>query len=110
MKRQWIIGIVVSLFAISLTWLVSDVRLYQFATATSLAIAMLGLNMLTGYNGQISLGHGVFMGLGAYTGAILVRDQGMSYPLVIIVAFVVCFIFGGLVGLPALRLPAPAWP
>jgi branched-chain amino acid transport system permease protein len=105
MKRQWIIGIVVSLFAISLTWLVSDVRLYQFATATSLAIAMLGLNMLTGYNGQISLGHGVFMGLGAYTGAILVRDQGMSYPLVIVVAFVVCFIFGGLVGLPALRLP-----
>jgi len=96
---------VVSLFAISLTWLVSDVRLYQFATATSLAIAMLGLNMLTGYNGQISLGHGVFMGLGAYTGAILVRDQGMSYPLVIVVAFVVCFIFGGLVGLPALRLP-----
>ena len=95
MRRQWIIGIVVSLFAISLTWIVTDVRLYQFATATSLAIAMLGLNMLTGYNGQISLGHGVFMGLGAYTGAILVRDQGMSYPLVIVVAFVVCFVFGG---------------
>ena len=96
MRRQWIIGIVVSLFAISLTWIVTDVRLYQFATATSLAIAMLGLNMLTGYNGQISLGHGAFMGLGAYTGAILVRDQGMSYPLVIVVAFVVCFIVGAL--------------
>ena len=66
---------------------------------------MLGLNLLTGYNGQISLGHGAFMGIGAYTVAILVRDQGMSYPIAIVIAFVICFVVGGLLGIPALRLP-----
>ena len=35
------------------------------------AIALLGLNMLTGYNGQISLGHGAFYAIGAYTAAVL---------------------------------------
>ena len=71
----------------------------------SLAIAMLGLNLLTGFNGQISLGHGAFMGIGAYGAAILVRDQGMSYPLVLVVMFLICFGVGALIGIPALRLP-----
>ncbi len=105
MRRAWTIGIVVSAIALSLTWLVPNVRLYQLATVGTLAIAMLGLNMLTGFNGQISLGHGAFMGIGAYTAAILVREQGMSYPLVVIVAFVLCFAVGCLIGIPALRLP-----
>jgi branched-chain amino acid transport system permease protein len=105
MKRQWIIGIVISVFAIALTWIAPDFRLFQFANVASLAVAMLGLNMLTGYNGQISLGHGAFMGIGAYTAAILVRDQGMSYPLVIVIAFLICAIVGALIGIPALRLP-----
>jgi len=105
MRRAWLIGIVVAAFAISLTWIATDVRLYQFATVGTLAIAMLGLNMLTGFNGQISLGHGAFMGIGAYTAAILVREQGMSYPLVLLVAFLLCFTIGCLIGIPALRLP-----
>jgi branched-chain amino acid transport system permease protein len=105
MRRSWIIGIVISAFAVSLTWIAPDVRLFQFATVASLAVAMLGLNMLTGFNGQISLGHGAFMGIGAYTAAILVRDQGMSYPLIMIVAFLVCGAVGALIGIPALRLP-----
>jgi branched-chain amino acid transport system permease protein len=105
MRRTWTIGIVVAAFAIALTWVAPDVRLYQFATVGTLAIAMLGLNMLTGFNGQISLGHGAFMGIGAYTAAILVREQGMSYPLVLIVAFLICFAVGCLIGIPALRLP-----
>jgi branched-chain amino acid transport system permease protein len=105
MRRAWIIGVVVSAFAIALTWIATDVRLFQFATVASLAIAMLGLNLLTGFNGQISLGHGAFMGIGAYGAAILVRDQGMSYPLAMVIAFVICFVVGGLLGIPALRLP-----
>jgi len=105
MRRAWIVGVVTSAFAISLTWIAEDVRLYQFATVGTLAIGMLGLNMLTGFNGQISLGHGAFMGIGAYTAAILVREQGMSYPIVLVVAFVICFAVGCLIGIPALRLP-----
>ncbi len=104
-RRSWLLGIVVSLVAISMTWWVTDFRLFQFATVISWAVAMLGLNLLTGYNGQISLGHGAFMGIGAYTVAILVRDQGMSYPVTMVLAFLICFVFGGLLGIPALRLP-----
>jgi branched-chain amino acid transport system permease protein len=105
MNRAWLLGIVGSAVAIALTWIAPDFRLFQFATVASWAIAMLGLNLLTGFNGQISLGHGAFMGIGAYTVAILVRDQGMSYPIAMLIAFALCFVFGGLLGIPALRLP-----
>jgi branched-chain amino acid transport system permease protein len=104
MNRSWILGIVGAVVALALTWLAPDFRLFQFATVASWAVAMLGLNLLTGFNGQISLGHGAFMGIGAYTVAILVRDQGMSYPLAMLIAFALCFAFGGLLGIPALRL------
>ena len=101
MKRAWIIGIVVSVFAISITWIVTDVRLSQFVTVISLAIAMLGLNLLTGFNGQISLGHGAFMGIGAYTGADPRARPGHVVPArASIVAFVICFVVGGLLGHP----------
>ncbi len=105
MTRAWAVGIVGSALAVSMTWLVSDFRLSQFVMVISWAIPMLGLNLLTGYNGQISLGHGAFMGIGAYTVAILVRDYALSYPVAMLAAFVVCFVVGGLLGIPALRLP-----
>ena len=50
---------------------VSNYRVFQFTLVLVYAIALLGLNMLTGYNGQISLGHGAFYAIGAYTAAIL---------------------------------------
>lgn len=104
-RRQWIIGVALAVFAIALTWIAPDFRLSQFANVACWAVAMVGLNLLTGFNGQISLGHGAFMGIGAYTVAILVRDQGLSYPLTLIAAFLVAFVIGGLLGIPALRLP-----
>lgn len=104
MKRSWIVGIVVTVVAVLLTFLVSDFRLFQFSTVITWAIAMLGLNLLTGFNGQISLGHGAFMGMGAYTIAILVRDYSMPYPLALLIAFAICFVVGALLGIPALRL------
>lgn len=105
MNRAWIIGIVGSVVALAMTFIANDFRLSQFAAVASWAVAMLGLNLLTGFNGQISLGHGAFMGIGAYTVAILVRDQGMSYPIAMLLAFLLCFVVGGLLGIPALRLP-----
>jgi ABC-type branched-subunit amino acid transport system permease subunit len=48
-----------------------EFRLSQFTFVAIYFIALLGLNVLTGYNGQISLGHGAFMGIGAYVGAML---------------------------------------
>jgi len=60
--------------------------------------------MLTGYNGQISLGHGAFYAIGAYTAAILMDKAGWPYWATIPVAGAVCFVAGFLFGLPALRL------
>ena len=105
MNQGWRLGVVCAALAVSLTWMVSDVRLYQLATVGTLAIAMLGLNLLTGFNGQISLGHGTFMGVGAYTASILVREFGTPYPVVVGCAFAVCFGLGCAVGVPALRVP-----
>jgi len=80
---------------------------YHQALAAQVAtffVAILGLNILTGYTGQISIGHGAFMAIGGYTSAILSRDHHMSLILTMVVAFGICFLCGLLVGLPALRL------
>ncbi|MDE2394549.1 MAG: branched-chain amino acid ABC transporter permease, partial [Burkholderiales bacterium] len=77
---------------------------FQFTLALVYAIALLGLNMLTGYNGQISLGHGAFYAIGAYTAAILMDKFGVPYWATIPLAGAVCLVAGFLFGLPALRL------
>jgi branched-chain amino acid transport system permease protein len=82
----------------------SNFRLFQFTQVYIYAIALLGLNMLTGYNGQISLGHGAFYAIGAYTGAIMMDQWGIDYGWTLPVAAVTCFVAGFLFGLPALRL------
>jgi branched-chain amino acid transport system permease protein len=68
------------------------------------AIAVLGLNLLTGFNGQISLGHGAFYAVGAYTAAVLMDHLAMPYWATLPAAAIVCFIVGYLFGLPALKL------
>jgi branched-chain amino acid transport system permease protein len=67
-------------------------------------IAVLGLNILTGYTGQISIGHGAFMAIGGYTTAVMSQDHHTNLVLTMLMAFGICFVFGLLVGLPALRL------
>ena len=90
--------------AIALPFLVSNYRVFQFNMVLVYAIVLLGLNILTGYNGQISLGHGAFYAIGAYVAAILMDHFGWPYWATLPVAGTVCFVFGFLFGLPALRL------
>src|SRR6478609_4756813 len=90
--------------ACALPFLVSNYRVFQLTLALVYAIALLGLNMLTGYNGQISLGHGAFYAIGAYVAAILMDKFGVPYWLTVPVAGAVCALAGFLFGLPALRL------
>jgi branched-chain amino acid transport system permease protein len=66
-------------------------------------IAILGLNILTGYTGQISIGHGAFMAIGGYTTAIMSHDHGTNLIATLPLAFAITFVCGLLVGLPALR-------
>jgi branched-chain amino acid transport system permease protein len=68
------------------------------------AIAIIGLNLLTGFNGQLSLGHAAFYAIGAYTAAIMMDSFGVSYLWTLPAAGVICFVFDFLFGLPALRL------
>jgi branched-chain amino acid transport system permease protein len=90
--------------AIALPFLVSNYRVFQFNMVLVYAIVLLGLNILTGYNGQISLGHGAFYAIGAYVAAILMDHFGWPYWATLPLAGMVCFVFGFLFGLPALRL------
>jgi branched-chain amino acid transport system permease protein len=90
--------------ACALPFLVSGFRLYQFSQVFIYAMALLGLNILTGYNGQISLGHGAFYALGAFTTAILIDKAGVHYAWTIPAAGLLCLVVGFLFGIPALRL------
>jgi branched-chain amino acid transport system permease protein len=82
----------------------SDYRTFQVTLALVYAIAILGLNILTGYNGQFSLGHGAFYAIGAYTAAIMIAQGEIAYWWTPPVAGLVCFCAGFLFGFPALRL------
>ena len=104
-RRAPLLAVAVALaVALSLPLLVSNFRLFQFTQVGIYAIALLGLNMLTGYNGQISLGHGAFYAVGAYTTAIMIDRWQVPYPVTIVAAGVVCLVVGFLFGIPALRL------
>jgi len=100
-----IFGLAALLLAVcALPFLVSSYHTFQLTLVLVYAIALLGLNILTGYNGQISLGHGAFYAVGAYVAAILMDKFGVPYWLTVPVAGVVCLAAGFLFGLPALRL------
>ena len=103
-KRQIIILLAVLAVVCVLPFVVSNYRIFQFTLVMVYAIALLGLNILTGYNGQISLGHGAFYAMGAYCTAILMDQFGFPYWATLPIAGAICLLFGFLFGLPALRL------
>jgi len=82
----------------------SGVFTFQISQLLIYAIAIAGLNLLTGFNGQFSLGHSAFYAIGAYVAAVLMTQLDMPFYLTIPIAAAVCFVFGFLFGLPALRL------
>jgi branched-chain amino acid transport system permease protein len=102
----WRVAIIVLalIVALGLPFVLSGYKTFQFSQVIIYAIALLGLNLLTGFNGQISLGHGAFFAIGGYTLAILSVKFGVSYWLAIPIAGFICFGAGFLFGFPALRL------
>ena len=98
------IAVLALLGGIALTFVASGYQLLELSQALIFAIAILGLNVLTGYAGQISLGHGAFYALGAFVSAILQKRYGVNFLLTIPLAGVVSGAVGFGVGLPALRL------
>src|SRR5438132_533698 len=88
----------------ALPFTLSDYNVSLAAKVGIFFIAVLGLNILTGYTGQISIGHGAFMAVGGYTTAVLSRDHHTNLVVTMLAALAICFALGLLVGLPALRL------
>ena len=90
--------------ACALPFALSGFRVFQFTQVFIYAMALLGLNILTGYNGQISLGHGAFFAVGAYTTAIMIDRWSVPYGWTLPAAGLLCFLVGFFFGIPALRL------
>jgi branched-chain amino acid transport system permease protein len=105
-RQAWRIWGLVAVLVVAclLPFVVGDYRVFQLTLAFVYAIALLGLNLLIGFNGQFSLGHGAFYAIGAYTSAIMIHQWGIGYGWTIVVAGIVCGIVGFLFGIPALRI------
>jgi branched-chain amino acid transport system permease protein len=88
-------------------FLFSNYRTYQLAFVGLYLVALLGLDILTGFTGQISLGHGAFMGIGAYTTTILVVDHGMRDLWTLPLGGLVAGVIGLAFGIPATRFSGP---
>ncbi len=101
--RHWVLaGVVV--IALVLPFVFQGFVVFQLTEVMIYGLAILGLNLLTGFNGQFSVGHGAFYGLGAYVTAILMHRYGIAYYWTLPAAGAICFVVGFLFGLPALRL------
>ena len=102
------VGLAVLVVAVVVTPSISThYRTFQFSFVAIYLIALLGLNILTGFTGQISLGHGAFMGIGAYTTTLLVVDHGWRDLWTLPLAGVIAGLAGLAFGLPATRFAGP---
>ncbi|HEX9259763.1 MAG TPA: branched-chain amino acid ABC transporter permease [Acidimicrobiales bacterium] len=93
--------------AVGVLWVIYMAPSYMvthFSLALTYGLAILGLNLVTGYSGQVSLGHSAFFGLGAYTSMYLMNDNGWSFWLTLPATAVMGFAVGFLMGIPALRV------
>lgn len=103
-RLRILVGILVAAAALYAPYYFKAPTNADLSMAIYFAIAAMGLNLLTGFNGQISIGHGAFFGVGAFTSAILVDSYGWSYELTLPVAALLAAVLGVLVGIPALRV------
>jgi branched-chain amino acid transport system permease protein len=101
-KRVTILG--ACALAVAVPFVFGPYRVGQLTLVLAYAVAILGLNVLVGYSGQISLGHGAFFALGAYTTAILIEKASVPHLLALPIAGLLGFAAGFLFGLPALRV------
>jgi branched-chain amino acid transport system permease protein len=106
--RHLTLAVLGGLALFALTSAVSAYRDLQIANVGYYVVAVAGLTVLTGLNGQISLGHGALMMVGAYTAALLLeRDNPLPLVVVLLLSVVVTALVGALVGAAAARLRGP---
>jgi branched-chain amino acid transport system permease protein len=101
--RHWVLAGAIAA-ALVLPFVFQGFVIFQLTEVLIYGLAILGLNLMTGFNGQFSVGHGAFFGVGAYVTAIMMQRWNVPYYWTLPPAGIVCFIVGILFGLPALRL------
>jgi branched-chain amino acid transport system permease protein len=99
-----VLALAVAVLAVALPFFLPPFRNAQLTAVLVFAVALVGLDLLVGYAGQVSLGHGALFALGAYTTAVLATHAGVPALATLPAAGAVCFLAGLVLGLPALRL------
>ena len=85
----------------------NDFYLHQLVLIGIYAILLLGLDIVVGYTGEVSLGHAALFGVGSYTAGVLATKLGLPFPLALAAAIAVAALFGAVLALPALRVTGP---
>jgi branched-chain amino acid transport system permease protein len=109
LRRNLIGGLIGLVIVILVLESVSPFRQGQFATMAYLGIAVGGLTVLTGLNGQLSLGHGALMAVGAYAAALMLHnvEKPLPLPVIMLLSVLVTVVVGAVVGVAAARLHGP---
>jgi branched-chain amino acid transport system permease protein len=102
--------LVAAVVGLAVFWLSDNVGAFtdlQLSSVAAYTIAIAGLTVLTGHNGQLSLGHGAFIAIGAYTTALILEHTSLPIIVVLLAAIGVSAIAGAIVGVAAARLRGP---
>jgi len=103
-NRERLFGWIAVLAAAFIPLLAGDYWLYLLTLTGAYGVVALGLNLLTGLSGQISLGHAGFFAIGAYVATIATEKYGISYPFAAALAVAAGWLVGLVIGFPAVRL------
>src|SRR5438874_1809684 len=101
---RWAVAAVAVLFFVVIPLTLHDYYLSVANLVWIAVIGALGLNILVGYTGQVSIGHGAFMSVGAYTAANLANRLGSPWPLNLLAGGLMAALIGAVVGIPSLRI------
>jgi branched-chain amino acid transport system permease protein len=104
-RQEIVAAVVVLVFLVSFPWLNPGYRYLSLAITTGItSIALYGLGIQFGQAGIMSVGHAAFVGIGAYTAAILAGRLGVGFWLALPFSTLLSAVFAGLIGLPSLRV------
>ncbi len=102
--KHWLLGAFLAALLVVTPLVAPSYLTFQLTGVMAYAVAAIGLNLIIGYAGQISLGHNAFFALGAYTAALSVAHLQVHYVVSVLIAAAVTFVVGFLAGFPAQRL------
>lgn len=101
-RRAWMVVLFIGLLAFP--WVASSLYVYIATLILIATVGAIGLNLLTGYTGQVSVGNAAFMAVGAFTAAYLATVKGWPFPLAAAAAGITAGLVGLIIAVPALRL------